>query len=500
MLNKKTAPYCILIAVIIGALVLRAWNLQQSFWWDELWSTLTYARTHSVWYMVSNLGYYFNNHILYSLLCSVFIFIFGESEITARLPALLLGVAAVPVLFSFCKDLTGTATALAVSYLLAVSAFHIDHSTEARGYSGLMLFALLSSISFISALRTDKRSQWVLFVLYTFLGFYFHVFMVAVSCAQFCCALVLQCGVLFKVGAIPKTSTQALKHFYLSMSAAAVITFIAYLPVFGTFLQNMGKVRLVSVDRMPFIMDLLNTLLPGLTSLTGAVVYGPLLLIGAAVLWKKDRSLTGGLVFLFFIILLFVPFALYILSNPMFVFERYFIYALPVCLIFVGAGITGLAECLPFSAKIKYVYIIGLLCAVTLLQAQSIQNITTVDRQNYREAVRFAEQRITAPDSAYLFSIGFAGTHFNYYADRPVHIPDTYAEFLAALDGNDEAWCLLTAWLPMLRPPHEDVELYAEQPEHEKIYAHVLKHFTVQKKFDTKLKTVVYSLNKKERL
>jgi len=45
-------------ALLTGA-ILRLWNITQSFWWDEIWSTMEYAQGCSWWYTISQLGYYF---------------------------------------------------------------------------------------------------------------------------------------------------------------------------------------------------------------------------------------------------------------------------------------------------------------------------------------------------------------------------------------------------------------------------------------------------------
>ncbi|MCK7467607.1 MAG: glycosyltransferase family 39 protein [Desulfosudis oleivorans] len=92
---------------------------------------------------MSKLGYYFNNHVLYSLLCRISIKAFGETELTARLPALLLGMSCIFSLFIVGKHLFDEQSGLLASFLLAISAFHIDHSSEARGYAGIS--ALLAS-------------------------------------------------------------------------------------------------------------------------------------------------------------------------------------------------------------------------------------------------------------------------------------------------------------------------------------------------------------------
>ena len=44
------------------------------------------------------------------------------------------------------------------------------------------------------------------------------------------------------------------------------------------------------------------------------------------------------------VVLSVVPLALYLLLNPMFVFERYFIFALPFILLIIGSAVAALAE------------------------------------------------------------------------------------------------------------------------------------------------------------
>ena len=90
----------LLIFVLLGGAALRCWNITQSLWWDEIWSTMPYVKAASVWDIFTTLGYYFNNHLLYSLLARGSIKIFGESEFAARLPALVFGLLGILFLYS----------------------------------------------------------------------------------------------------------------------------------------------------------------------------------------------------------------------------------------------------------------------------------------------------------------------------------------------------------------------------------------------------------------
>ena len=83
MVAGKRSTMIVGAALLTGG-VLRSWNSDQSFWWDEIWSTMTYVKAQSLWKVVSSLGYYFNNHILYSLLARAFVAVLGESELVAR--------------------------------------------------------------------------------------------------------------------------------------------------------------------------------------------------------------------------------------------------------------------------------------------------------------------------------------------------------------------------------------------------------------------------------
>jgi hypothetical protein len=280
-----------------------------------------------------------------------------------------------------------------------------------------------------------------------------------------------------------------LRNYIFSQVTAAIVTLTLYAPVLKTFYRNMGKVKIVDVDRLPFILDLLNVIFPAVVSVPGCILYSILFISGILFILKKDIQL-----FVYSLILFFVPITLYLLTNPMFVFKRYFISVLPFALLVVGCGIVNLASLLKLKDVYKNGFIIILLSVITYLQAPYIQNIVTHDRQNYREAVRFLESEITDTQNTYVFSIGHAGAHFRYYAETKVNRPDSFDEFTDVIKDKKYIWCLITAWLPDLRPPHEDIELYAEPAGHVKIYNFMQKHFTLKKEYLTKFPTRVYFL------
>lgn len=74
---------------------------------------------------------------------------FGLSEFWLRAPAALAGLLAVPLAGLLGRRLCGARTGRLLALLLAVSPFHLWYSQEARGYSFLMFFAILSTLAFL---------------------------------------------------------------------------------------------------------------------------------------------------------------------------------------------------------------------------------------------------------------------------------------------------------------------------------------------------------------
>jgi len=470
--------------ILLLGLVLRLWNINQSFWWDEIWSTLPYATADSLWGTVSQLGYYFNNHILYSICCKISITIFGENEISTRIPALALGLFGIGAVYLFGRTYWNSSIGLTAAYLMAISIFHIDHSTEARGYSGFLLFSILSTYYFLKALPTRDGKPWILYILCTVTAYYFHVIMIAVSTAQFLFIILIRLGKRVDRSGTP---AQGLYPYFKYTTIAAIITLTLYLPILKTFIKNMGKVNVVEVNRLPFLQDLANSIYPGILSPPGLILYAILLCAGLYFLIKKNTSLS-----ILTVIIIVAPFTIYILANPMFVYKRYFLYALPFCLLIVSGGIHSLSNLCRTPLQKNLVFI-GLLLALTGLQIPRIIQFSNQDRQNYREAINYIEDRKAASNS-FVFSLGYAGKHFNYYSREPVATPQTYKEFRKNLSTSTESWCPITAWLPSLRQPYDNKQLFSEEPEQEKIHQYILENFTLEKTFQDKYHTTIYVL------
>jgi 4-amino-4-deoxy-L-arabinose transferase-like glycosyltransferase len=137
----KSRPVLIwIVPVTTVALVLRLARLGfQPLWWDEGWS-LYFATSDPG--AVLRLTAVDIHPPLYYLLLHLWISLFGPGPASVRLLSVLIGVAAVPLIYLVGRWLFDHKTALVAALLLAVSPFHIYYSQEVRMYGLVTLLGL----------------------------------------------------------------------------------------------------------------------------------------------------------------------------------------------------------------------------------------------------------------------------------------------------------------------------------------------------------------------
>ncbi|MBI3661806.1 MAG: glycosyltransferase family 39 protein [Acidobacteria bacterium] len=148
---ERRAPWAVLAGLMALAAALRAIALNQQLWYDEITTLLDFVRTplgHILTTYTSQ-----NQHMLYSVLARMAVVLFGDYPWTLRLPAAAFGVAAVPALYYCARLLTTRREALLACVLLTVSYHHVWFSQNARGYTGLAFFTLVTTYFFIRGAR-----------------------------------------------------------------------------------------------------------------------------------------------------------------------------------------------------------------------------------------------------------------------------------------------------------------------------------------------------------
>ena len=149
-------------------------------WYDEIFSLVVSTRPP----LIELLTTYYGDiqHPLYSVLGHASIAVLGETAATVRLPAILFGVASIPLLFLLGRAVATTHEALLSAALLAFSYHHVWFSQNARGYTALLFWTLLCTLLFYRGLEVSAWPPFLAYAVCSALGAYTHltfVFVVA---------------------------------------------------------------------------------------------------------------------------------------------------------------------------------------------------------------------------------------------------------------------------------------------------------------------------------
>jgi uncharacterized membrane protein len=171
---ERTHAMWALLALTVAGAVLRASTVNsRGLWQDEIAQIGQFSGT--VWETIqSQIG---GTHPpLFHLFMHFWIDAFGTGEVALRMFAVLVGVISIPVAYWAGATLYRRGIGLIAAGVLAFSPYHIWYSQEARMYSMLMLFGLLSLTCFVRALRTGTTSAWLAYFFATLGGLFTQYF------------------------------------------------------------------------------------------------------------------------------------------------------------------------------------------------------------------------------------------------------------------------------------------------------------------------------------
>jgi uncharacterized membrane protein len=181
-----------IIVILVFALILRFFNLNQSLWLDEAVQAVT--AKESFFYIFQEIIGDFHPP-LYHFLIHFWVRVFGSSEIALRMPSVLFGTGTVWIIYKIINKLTNSKTkniGLIAALFMATAPFHIYYSQEGRMYSMTCFFASLSMFFFIKnnnkEIKEVKRS-FVLWFVSTALLIYSDYFGFLILLAQVIVAL-----------------------------------------------------------------------------------------------------------------------------------------------------------------------------------------------------------------------------------------------------------------------------------------------------------------------
>lgn len=279
-----------MVGLTLLALAVRVPGLNGGLWNDEISSVMYSFRTPFPAMFTEFPGD--NKHPLYSHLAHLSIVAFGEANWTIRLPALLFGVATVPMLFIFCRRVVSQREATLSAALLALSYHHVWFSQSARGYIVLAFAMVLTTHLLLNVLRDNNRGAAVLYAVGIALGVYTHLTFVFAVFAQFAVAAL---ALAFPIRSHPWPDW---RRVLLPFAAGGALTIALYAPMLRQ-IQAYFRVpseMSQSSDATWAIGEAIRVLRAGLGDqfgvglviLAACAVVG---LVGVASLLKRDRDI-----------------------------------------------------------------------------------------------------------------------------------------------------------------------------------------------------------------
>lgn len=343
-----------------------------------------------------------NNHLLNSLIMKAVVVTAGESPALMRLPNLIMSLLTVVLLYFVGSREIGRGFGLAAALLLAVHPAMVLFSVFARGYAGMILFTLLSSVLILHALRSFSWRRVALAAVTGLIAIAFHLF-AAVSIAAQAALVVIAAFV-----PDPRDDRPRPPHALGTLRVAAgpmsalVLGFALLAPQLAS--STVGSARYLFQAAFP--VALVNFL--GGRSYDTGLDPVSLLLLAAAVagfisLKQRDLKILTGLLYL-------TPITLYAISSvaPFFTLHpRFFAFLLPFHLFLGVAGLSSgvaLARTLTHdrSRTARTACGIAVLC-VLLTGAVLVERIRVpADRGLHRLQDAVARFVDSHPDAAFL--------------------------------------------------------------------------------------------------
>ena len=170
-------------AIIVVGAVLRLIAIgYKSFWIDEIASVAIARRVsatfwHFLWHDEGNMAAY------YVLLRPWLHFGYGEG--TVRLLSVLPGIAAIPLLYRLTRSLFDARIATTAALFLSFNACAVYISQEARAYSFVVFFVLLSTCFFVLLIERPSYRAALAYAIIAAVSCYFHYFCVLVPAAHY---------------------------------------------------------------------------------------------------------------------------------------------------------------------------------------------------------------------------------------------------------------------------------------------------------------------------
>jgi hypothetical protein len=170
MRSEPPAHLCVLAAIILAGIAVRALALAQPVNYDEAFTYITYASRP--WPIAWADYSYPNNHLFHTFLAHVALRLFGFHLWALRLPAFVAGCLAIPLSYAVARRLADPSAALLTAALMASTPSLIAFSVLARGYTLMLAIFLLMLVCADDILTARSPRAWIVMTVLATLGFF----------------------------------------------------------------------------------------------------------------------------------------------------------------------------------------------------------------------------------------------------------------------------------------------------------------------------------------
>jgi len=133
-----------ILAIFAVGICLRAYFLGQPMRYDESATFLNNVNRSLPFLFLYNEG---SNHLLHTLLVKISTLFMGSFPASIRFPAFLSGLASIPLLFVLCRAVIRGKSGILATIGMSIAPFMVLYSTNARGYSLLVLLTLFLALA-----------------------------------------------------------------------------------------------------------------------------------------------------------------------------------------------------------------------------------------------------------------------------------------------------------------------------------------------------------------
>ncbi|HEV2854321.1 MAG TPA: glycosyltransferase family 39 protein [Thermoanaerobaculia bacterium] len=448
----------------LGALVaigtaLRLIGLNRDLWLDEISTVLDYLRLRP--WEVLYTYHSPNQHLLYSVLGSASLHLFGESPWAVRLPAVLFGAGGVVAMYYLARAVTSERETLLATAFLALSYHHVWFSQNARGYTGMIFWSALGTGLFLRGLAWNRASTWAGYVTSMTLG----IMTLQNTAFVFLGQVAIYGLILFRRPDLRTRYRGLTRRVLASVVLAGVLSLQAHsliLPAVVEFFRTADRTGLGSGVSSPW--GLFGLLLQGLRAgFAGPGVALVLLLMGmGGWSYRRQSLLIAGLMVLPPV---FGIAAVLLLNYG--AFPRLFLYALPPAILLAVRGGMALGEGLGrrlvpagHGRTLARAHLgTAIVALLVSLSAVSLVWNYRYPKQDYTGALAYVNGRKAPGDR--VSAIGMAAAVYHKYYAPEIECPKTPAE-LAALRGRDHAVWVLYSFPRDMRLRFPEIYDYVE--------------------------------------